>query len=809
MTETFQRSPIPGEILAPTHPRSLLPMTMRVLQVQDGETNRILLISVAPVTSHRRKYFQGPIARHLSEVKKDLQRGRCRIVEGGIAPRPDAAATDEELDLKYRPGGLEKSGTRKKREERWALIEPLVRTYDDRVLLFDQQIRVAKIAARAAEITSDIARQKILIRKIKFLLNQYWAGGSTKGTLTPFDDARGARGKERKQRRKLGRQNAPTKAGKKAQQGFVLSDHDKDICGFGWRNYYIRGKTIAKALRRTWREFYSDITTNQRGQAVHTLYPADQRPTRKQFVTWGRKRSPHYESWKTQLTKFSMARIDHALLGSTNENVTAIGQLGAMDSTGVDISFVSVLNRLKRIGGAHRILVIDSKYGYIPGFYLGLDAPSAKTVRLAMLHAISDKSEWLTWLGLDDQKQEGWLRIQFARLVADNTDLRCKAVEECLESIGCGVQFVPVARSDMNSSVECAHHILHRSADHNMLGTTHGKKKERGETSPDEHACHTIVEAIRETARAIHIHNTTVLDMIPSLAAHRELVAQGIPLTRRNLTQWDIARGKVATSLIGIEEARMKLLIPIRGTFTKKGVKLLRPDRGHKREFIEPVRYVSRDKDFVTRAIRAKVMRGRIDPEDWDDDFLHDPYQPSHIYHRNLVTGQLVQLDARVPTGDSERLDECSIPDMLELMDACAVDRFNARVARDDALSDLEDGQDRTNEESKEAYQRALGETSKKPSKAAMKCDKKANREAEKSVFIYGAPVVPATVAITDDSHAEDESVQPTANETEGSVPGPQPPTTVVPQQPPSPTTSASPLVQSILKRIAARSQDV
>ena len=55
----------------------------------------------------------------------------------------------------------------------------------------------------------------------------------------------------------------------------MLSDHDKDICGFGWRNYYIRGKTVAKALRRTWREFYSDITTNKRGQAVHTLYPAN------------------------------------------------------------------------------------------------------------------------------------------------------------------------------------------------------------------------------------------------------------------------------------------------------------------------------------------------------------------------------------------------------------------------------------------------------------------------------------------------------------------------------------------------------
>ncbi len=807
MTNTFRRVPIPGEIIAPTVKRSILPRTMRVLQVHEGETDQILLIAIEPVTSHGRKYFQGPIARPLSGVQEDLARSRCRIIEGGVAPRPDATATDEELDRKYRRRGQEKSGTRKKREERWALIEPLVQTYDDRILLLDPEIRATKIADRATKLSPGSKPAKCLIRRINFLLNQYWAGGSTKGALTPYDDARGARGQERKQRRKLGPHNAPTKAGTPGQQGFVLSDNDKDICGFGWRNYYVRGKTIAKALRRTWREFYSDITTNQRGQAVHTLPPENQRPTRKQFVTWGRKRSPNHESWKTQLTKFSMARIDHALMGSANENVTAIGQLGAIDSTGVDINFVSVLNRLKRIGGAYRILIIDSKFGYIPGFYLGLDPPSAKTVRLAMLHAITDKTEWLTWLGLDDQDPDAWLKIQFARLVADNTDLRCMAVEKCLESINCGVQFVPVARSDMNSCVESAHHILHRSVDHNLLGTTHGKKKERGETSPDEHACHTIIEAIRETARAIYAHNTMLLDTIPTLAAHRELFARGIPLTRLNLTKWDIERGKVATSLIGVEEARMKLLMPIRGTFTKHGVKLLRPDRGDRREFIEPVRYICRDKDFVRHAIRAKVMRGRAEPEDWDDDFLHDPYRPSHIYHRDAVTGKLTQLDAKVAGDDSERLDECSLPDMLELMDSCAVDRFNARVARDDALSDLEDGQERTNEESKAAYQNDLNNSSKKPSKAALKRDKKVNRESEKAVFIYGAPAIPPTDAITTGPYFGEEPMPPSIGGTEWIAPDTSPPAFASP--PPSPTTSASPLVQSILKRIAERSRNV
>ncbi len=810
MTETSQRVPIPGEILTPTQPKVLIAKTMRVLLVEQGERDRIVLIALEPITSRGRKYFQGPITLRLSDVEMDLARKRCRIVEGGVAPRPDSTASDEELDRKYCRAGQEKSGTRRKREQRWALIEPLVRDFDSRTRLLDRQFRVATIAARAAELSkkNDLPAKR-LTRQINDLLNQYWAGGSTRGALTPFDDARGARGEERTQRKKLGRRNAPTKAGNSGQEGFLLSEHDKDICGFGWRNYYIRGKTVAKALRRTWREFYSDITTNKRGQAVHTLYPANQRPTRKQFCTWGRQRSPGHESWKTQLTKFTMARIDRALLGSANDNVTAVGQRGAMDSTGVDINFVSVLNRIKRIGGAHRILIIDSKYGYIPGFYLGLDAPSATTVRLAMLHAISDKTEWLAWLGLEEQNPDDWLKIQFACLVADNTDLRCTAVEECLEAISCGVQFVPVARSDMNSTVESAHHTVHRASDHNMHGTTHGKKKERGEASPDEDACHTIIEAIRETARAIHAHNTMPLDMIPTLAEHRELVTQGIPLTRLNLTRWDISRGKVAISLIGIQEARMKLLMPIRGTFTKNGVKLLRPDRGDRREFVEPVRYIARDKDFVQRTIRARVMRGRVTPESWDDDFLHDPYHPSHIYYRDPVSGQLMELDAKVNSDDSERLVECSLPDMLDLIDTCSLDRFNARVGRDDAMSALEDAQDHTNQESKAAYQRDLDEAPKKPSKAGMKRDKRANRETEKAALVFGMPVLPATDPIQADSQPTDEPAQPpSADDTEGRAPEAEPPSVATQALPPSPTTSASPLVQSILRRIAERSRN-
>ena len=106
-------------------------------------------------------------------------------------------------------------------------------------------------------------------------------------------------------------------------------------------------------------------------------------------------------------------------------------------------------------------------------------------------------------LGLEEQNPD-WLKIQFARLVADNTTC-CTAVMPPGNQLWC--QFVPVARSDMNSTVERSPSFI--ASDHNMHGR-HGEK-ERGEASADEDACHTIIEAICETARD-HAHNTMPLD---------------------------------------------------------------------------------------------------------------------------------------------------------------------------------------------------------------------------------------------------------------------------------------------------------
>ena len=79
---------------------------------------------------------------------------------------------------------------------------------------------------------------------------------------------------------------------------------------------------------------------------------------------------------------------------------------------------------------------------------MGLDAPGSLPVQLAYLHALTDKREWLKWLGLEDQELEHWIPIRFVTLLADNTDARAAAAMSALDNVETGLKFVPVARSD-------------------------------------------------------------------------------------------------------------------------------------------------------------------------------------------------------------------------------------------------------------------------------------------------------------------------------------------------------------------------
>lgn len=794
--------PYPGLVLTPILDDAVLTEESRILSV-DETNDTVDLIHSNPRHCKKRIYFTGRFTRSFAEIKAQLDPKNPRLAATQVRPRADATATSAELDAKYRRPGQKQSYPRRERRRRWRTILPLIRNGNE-PLLRDQQLRMEMIDARARILLGNKVTHASLKRRkreIQDLLNQYWAGGGTRGALTPFTGACGGRGNPKTPKQKLGRQNRETRSGIPGAEGFIVTNEDRDVIQLCWRNNYVNKRTEAQACRKMWREFYSLLETDDSGRTHAKLRPATERPTSAQFRYWGQKQSPNQSSRLKQLSASVARMMDRAMLGTANEGIYAVGQRGAIDSTSPDINFVSTLCRVDRIGPAYRILVVDVLHGYIPGFYLGLDAPSAETVRLAILHAMTPKGPWLKWLGLDDQELANWIPIHFTSFIADNTDARCEKVFVSLDSIGSGSLHVPVARSDLNSPVEVAHHTIHRLVDHNLHGTTRGKpRKERGEESADDRARHTILEAIRETARAIYVHNTMPLDLEPTSEMRRELLVKGLPITRASLTALAIRQGRVARAPIDTDEARIHLMPTTRGTFTRKGVVLLRPDAGQKRKFIKSVAYQSTHKTMLAKFREASLHRGGRDIEKFDDNFRYDPYDPTAIYFRDPNSGELIELKG--VTKDRELFDECVYADIIDRQDCFDLERPAVLDARDQIISDMELQQEISKATAVDEYQADLADLGTRPSKTKLRANKTANREREAALYDHGMPT-PLTEEDSEDAVVNNNSsVPPDTPIAEQTEQGPAHPLADTPSIPQTPT---KPPVRSIFSQLAAQ----
>lgn len=715
---------LPGMALTPIENNSImLEKISRVISV-DSHANKITVIEAEPTSKQLRKYFKCPRHFLLSSIIKEINCKAINLQPNGVRSRPDVLASDEALNAKY---GKTPCSAVRTRQQRFEVINSLINNPINYSQFCDDQVRNELIEKYCKE--NSLAEKAK--RKIQQIVFQFLAEGSTRNALTPYSALKGGRGKERQQKNKLGRPNAPSNAGIENREGFKMSDRDKELCGFAFRNYLLRGVSLDTAYRKMCRNFYAERITHEDGRIIPELYTSNNLPSCTQFRRWGPKYSGE-KYWEKQLNKQQLSRINRAIIGNANDEIYAVGQLGAIDSTTTDTELVSVTNRLLRVGTANRVLLVDTRHGYIPGFDMGIEAVSNKTVKLAILHAASDKTEWLASLGLDKEvNSKDWIPILFSNLIADNTDLRNTINIDELTQIGIGIKFIPTHRSDMNSVVESAHHTLHRLVDHKLPGTTRGRRLERGDEKPVLLARMTIIEAIRETARAIHLHNTIPLDIPITLEIRREIIDRGLDVNRLNLTRMDIENGRVHSAYSGVDELICKFGQTINGTFTPKGVKLHRTNTD--RKFVKSIRYVSNHTTILSKLREAKTDRN-ASPLRFDSEFICNPMDMNKIYYRDIYTGELIPLKLESP---DIQFYEYALPDYLSAMDEDATYKHYSDEKRRQQLAQFEEGLDHTIKVAN--YEYNIEKQSSPPiAKTRISRDKKKNRQLEKQILKQG-----------------------------------------------------------------------
>ena len=767
---------VPGVVLNPTAPDGPLTEPVLVLHVT---TRSVVAIPITARHKSKRYYFVGYETHAREKLQTCVDSGTPSIAVIAFKPRLMTTLTDAELNERFRRRKTKTTdcGEVAKRNSRYALIAPLVEDPDS-VLLFDSECLSGRIAVRArdllaldtdpdtlddrtakrVETDSTDDRVERITDQIRSYLNQFWAGGSVPGALTGFASNCGGRGKRRKAGgKKRGKPSARTKQGAIGKEGINItydSQHAKTI-KYCYDTYVKRHVTVAAALRRMWDEFYSVAVQQPDGSVKKEWLPDWERPTRQQFDYWGTIESPADSAFNRQLAPSEFDKTYRALMGSASDDVHAIGQRGAMDSSPPDTQYVRAIDRRERVGGGHRILIVDTLFGYIPGLYQGFDPPSARTVRLALFNAMDpDKRGWLDDLGLEEIPAEDFIPMYFSNLWGDNTDLRSEEVMKCARSVGTNVHYVPKLRSDLNPMAESGHKSLHRLVDHSMLGSTYGESRTtRGEESAAFRARHTMMEGIRESVRAMWIHNTAELDIERPL----RMRLSHVPPTRIAMTKELIRLGKVARCAHAVEFARRQLLPRCTGTFTAHGVRLHRTDTGDKVCFIGRLRWVS-DHPVIVRWCEAARRGGKHDPDFFRASFIVNGSRPRFIWFADRDTGECIELTARsVGPRDPDILAEMTVADLEDATIIEGGERQDTLELRNRKLVVMERAQSQARSHAEAEYESHVTASGGEPTKAEMKRHRREHAEAERASAIHGVPLenlAEAVSGIAAQSHA-------------------------------------------------------
>ena len=177
------------------------------------------------------------------------------------------------------------------------------------------------------------------------------------------------------------------------------------------------------------------------------------------------------------------------VIGST-PNTTAPLQRVQIDHTKVDLIVVDEINRLP-LQRPFITIAIDEFSRAVLGFHLSLEAPSATSVGLCLVHSILPKDDWANRIGLDFP----WpMHGRPDEIYVDNgSDFHSEAVERGCDAWGMKINFRPGGMPHFGGIIERMMRTA-MSAVKTIPGATGASIAERGDRNPDREAAMSLPE---------------------------------------------------------------------------------------------------------------------------------------------------------------------------------------------------------------------------------------------------------------------------------------------------------------------------
>lgn len=334
-----------------------------------------------------------------------------------------------------------------------------------------------------------------------------------------------------------------------------------------------------------------------------------------------------------------------------------------MDHTKVDVIVVDEVLR-EPIGRPSLTLAIDVFTRCIVGMLLTFESPSALSVGLCLVHAVTDKSAWLERLGLDIRM---WpMNGKPKRIHVDNgPEFHSEALKRGCEQYRIERDYRPKGQPHFGGIIERVIGTAMAMA-HQVPGTTFSNAKERGTYRSEKTASLTLGELEKWLALAIGTYHGSI---------HSSLSETPAALWKRSVEVWPIAE-------VADREAFLINFLPVvRRRIMRSGF------------VIDHITYFGDVlKPWIARRDRLQQFIIRRDPRDLSRIWVLDPETKQYfdIPYRSVAHPPVTLWEHRkamesLRKRGREQVDEASIFRMIEEMREIAdgADKDKKRARRD------------------------------------------------------------------------------------------------------------------------------
>lgn len=665
------------------------------------------IVAVIAVDQTKRK---PPVRMQLTELRSVLLAKHA--VQSMVKPDPRSLMSDAQLTKIFPPRNSKtESFPITYRKYWWSIIEPIIAD-SDRYFL--------GITSLTQMVTPRARETKASPQRIFQVLYQFWANGGSRDALLPNSFRCGGRGKKRTDgKRVLGRRTLQAAMDDTPSSNYPLTDEDIERLQFGWRTFLKQGFSVEDAYLKTMRIYYVDSWQQQGSEVTHQLKPRGKRPSLPQFRYHGQRQDQGQQAWKAVLSPHEYLLNHRPLDGLPNVGLRHIGAVAQADASTNDVHLVSVFDRKRVVGTCHHILIVDEFTGLILGFSVAWEV-DAQAAKLAMLSAASSKVDLCAQYGITVTDAD-WPKAVSAKLLVDRGEFNCAAIYDACGQLSCSLEMAQTGRGDAKGLVEAKHHALHATVSHKLPGTTHGRRRKRGESDPALDACIDIHEYTGEIVRAIIHHNTKA--PVPHQLT-TEMLQDGVAPTRIAIWHWASNKGYVAYSNCEQERLITTLCPVIEALVQADGIHLVtrRPPPAADEVIVMGLRYlgeIAESRNWLEQARRRGKLRISV---------FYNPYDLRKIWYLDPETGLHV---LNLITNDPLLGERATLTDLLQTQTQLRLVAHNQKEKATQSLSNMAMARETTVHNARTATEEAHAISGKKPSKKERLSSRTRNRQQE------------------------------------------------------------------------------